>query len=483
MISTAFHQLRFILSIAFGWSFSPGSLEKFVAAIRATLDEFGVIGKDGAELIAGVPLDAETQREVQTRRFRAAAKAAAETPYYAGLFADQKIDPAKLTLEDRSRVPLTPKADVRDHPDSFVRRGAKPYIRATTTGTTGTPTSIYFSQREMRVYFALSALGMMMNGTLTETDIIQMSVSARGALGNVTLAGGAGHVGAMVYQTGVIAPEVALQLLREERQIPGKKSKTSHLYTYPSYLGMLVEVGLAAGLTPADFGLKFISIGGEVVTEGLKRRARALFGDVKYETGYGITELWGMGSTMTPDGNLSFEISQGLLEIINPDSGQPAAPGQIGTIVGTPFPPYRETSLLLRYDTEDLVQALEQTAGTQRCGPVLGKKRLAVRHADGSWTTPRDVMEALEALDCVPLPARFTFYGEDDGVRVEVITRTQTEAVREMVEASLQQHGVRVSTVVLCAAQADFTRPAYPLRGDLREITFEPGKQPEVVSL
>jgi hypothetical protein len=36
---------------------------------------------------------------------------------------------------------------------------------------------------------------------------------------------------------------------------------------------------------------------------------------------------------------------------------------------------------------------------------LLGKRRLAVRH-DAGWTFPRQVLEALEALEAVPLPAR-----------------------------------------------------------------------------
>ena len=473
MILTAVHQLRFILSLAFGLPFSPGSLEKLVAAARATHDEFGQIDQEGAALINGEPLDAETLRELQTRRLRAAARAASETPYYAALFRRLAIDPRQLTLDDLTRIPLTPKSDVRDHPDAFVRRGAKPFLRATTTGTTGTPTSIYFSTREMRVYFALAALGLLMQGLMDESDIVQISVSARGALGNVTLAGGAAQVGALVYQTGVVAPEAVLSLLTERHHLPGKVSKTSILYTYPSYLGALVEAGLASGLKPSDFGLKRIAIGGEVVTAGLQARARELFGDVTYVSNYGITELWGMSSTLDADSHLRFEVPHGLLEIIDPDSGEPAAPGQIGTIVGTPFPPFRETTMLLRYDTEDLVRALEPLPGTQRSSQVLGKKRLAIRHDDGSWTTPRAVLEALEWIEAVPLPARFTFYAHEGGVGVEVVTRDQGSRARRAVASSLEANGVPVKRLNLCSSPAEFTHAAYPLRGDLREVLFD----------
>src|SRR5205085_11111154 len=105
-----------------------------------------------------------------------------------------------------------------------------------------------------------------------------------------------------------------------------------------------------------------------------------------------------------------WEASQVLVEVIDPETGTPAQPGATGTLVATPFPPFKETTLLLRYDTEDVARPL---AGPFDCSlrhqpattNLLGKLRLAARH-DGGWTYPRDVLEALEADDAVPLPAR-----------------------------------------------------------------------------
>jgi phenylacetate-CoA ligase len=475
MIMSAFHQLRFVMSIAFGLRFDPGSVEHLVKSLRKTIDEFGSVGEGGAELINGVSLDAETQAEVQTRRLRAAARRAARTPYYSALLKQNRIDPRfidqVINRDTFHLIPITRKNAVREHPDQFVVPDSLPTHRATTTGTTGKPTSIYFSNHEMRVYYALQALGALYNSSISPTDIIQISVSARGALGNVVLANGAAQIGALVYQTGVVDPEFALRSLAEPRKLPSKKEKTSILYTYPSYLGMLIEHGLAAKYRPSDFGLERIAIGGEIVTEGLKDRARELFGDVVFEEGYGITELWGMGGTLTHDKHLAFEIPHGFLEVLDPDTGHPATPGTIGTLVGTPFTPFRETTMLLRYDTEDLVEALPQIPGKQLCGNVLGKRRLAIRHTDGNWTTPRQVMEVLEADTNVPLPARFSLSADEDGVMLQVVTRNQDSIAYRRLDAALQFAGVPIRKLVLCSTSAELTNP-YPLRGDLREYTF-----------
>jgi phenylacetate-coenzyme A ligase PaaK-like adenylate-forming protein len=131
------------------------------------------LGHEAGELLAGPSLDEATRREIKLRRFRTQAKRGAqETAYYQNLFVGLGLDPAHLRYEDISRIPVTPKDAVRDDPDAFVRRSARPVFRSTTTGTTGRPTSIYFSAQEMRSYIALEAIGLLFSRTVSSRDII-----------------------------------------------------------------------------------------------------------------------------------------------------------------------------------------------------------------------------------------------------------------------------------------------------------------------
>ena len=59
MLETAFAQLRFAASLAFGRPFSLWSLEQIVKSLRATRREFGAIGAEGAEAVTGPQLDAD----------------------------------------------------------------------------------------------------------------------------------------------------------------------------------------------------------------------------------------------------------------------------------------------------------------------------------------------------------------------------------------------------------------------------------------
>jgi phenylacetate-coenzyme A ligase PaaK-like adenylate-forming protein len=477
MIETGFAQLRFAASIIFGARFSLRSLERLVAALRDTKHEFGKIGTEGTDLLDSPPLDEETRRAMQLRRFRSqAGRAARETVYYHNLFKSLGLDPARLSSEEIARLPLTPKAAVRTAPDSFVCRTAKPYLQATTTGTTGWPTSVSFSKYELQVYFALMAISSLCSNDIAAEDIVQISTSARGTLGNVCLAGACAHIGAMVYLTGIVEPAHALALLTQKRHLPGKKSQTSVLYTYPSYLGKLIECGLHLGYRPADFGLERIFVGGEVVTEGLKARSQQLFGSAQVlEGGYGMTEIWPFGGRCCEAGHLHFEVSQGLLEVQNLETAAPAQAGEIGAIVATPFPPYRETTIVLRYDTGDVVRQIgEPLTCSLRHVPatsqLLGKRSLSVHHEEG-WTFPREIAEAVEAVEEVPLPARYGFWAVPGGVGVEVMVRGDTAKVRRTLERRLEEQGVPVRELHL-VEDRDYLQHPIPLRGDLQEQMF-----------
>jgi phenylacetate-coenzyme A ligase PaaK-like adenylate-forming protein len=479
MLLTAIAQLRFAIALATGRPLPARAVERLAADAAATVHEFGQIGPDGQEAIAGPTLDEATRRDVQLRRFRTQAKRAAhETTYYPSIFADLGLDPAKLEWVDVARLPLTPKEALREEPDAFVRRGVKVALRTTTTGTTGAPTRVCFSARELRTISALSALGHLLNGRFTPEDVVLMASSSRATLGNLSLTGACAHLGVLLEPVGLVEPVLTLRLLTESLRLPGRKPRVSYVSTYPSYLGMLVEEGLRQGLGPRAFGLERIAVGGEVVTAGLQRRARRLFGEhVAFDTGYAMTETYPFAGMPCEAGHLHFEPSQGLIEVLDPETGKPAAPGDLGTLVVTPLPPFRETTLLLRYDTHDLVRALDGPPTCERSalpatGDLLGKRRLAVRHAAG-WTTPRDLLEVLESVETVPLPARFGFWAEGDGVVIEAVVRDEGWTSRAEIERGLAERGVPLRELRLVDDPAALRRP-YPLRGDLRELSFAP---------
>lgn len=478
MFVTAFAQLRFAASLVFGVPFPNWVLDRLIDGLRETRREYGEIGADGGEALEGPALDEATGREIQLRRFRRqAARGARETAHYAQLFAALGLDPARLGEDDIARLPITTKEALRDDPRAFVCRTAQPVLRSLTTGTTGRPTAVHFSAYELRLIAALTAMSSLFRGDIGPEDVVHLATSARATLGNGSVMGACAHLGATCALAGLVEPERALALLAREDRVPGKQPRPSILITYPSYLGLLVECGLRRGYGPGDFGLAEISVGGEVVTAGLRERSRALFGPVRITESYALTETAPMGGTPCEEGHLHFDLAHGLLEVLDVETGAAAAPGALGTIVATPFAPFRDTTILLRYDTEDLVRPV---AGPLACSlrhlpattNILGKRRLAARH-DAGWTTPRDVLEALESSEAVPLPARCGFRAAGDGVAVEAVARPglDTPATRRAITDRLAARGVPLRDLRLVDDPQDLRWPL-PLRGDLREATF-----------
>jgi phenylacetate-CoA ligase len=374
------------------------------------------------------------------------------------------------------QAPDHPQAELRAAPATFEHRDALPVLCSTTSGTTGHPTQVSFSARELHTITRFAALGHLLDGSIQPDDVVLNAMSSRAVLGNLSLASACEQIRALLQPVGLTDPALALALLSQPQPHPSHASRVSVLCTYPSYLGQLVEQGLAAGYGPADFGLRRLTVGGEVVTAGLLYRARRLFGHtLQIDTGYAMTETYPFAGMPCEQGNLHFEPSYGLVEVLDPATGRPCAPSEVGSLVVTPFPPFRETTLLLRYDTEDLVRAVASPLTCRHhqlpaTSGILGKLPLSARHPEG-WTSPADVLGALEGVDAVPLPARCGFWADGDGVAVEVVVRETGDAVRRTVVSALPRHGVPCTDLRL-VTDASALRHPFPLRCDLRESRF-----------
>lgn len=492
MFTTATSQLRLALALSLGNRVPVRSLERVVDAMRDTIAEFGSLGEDAASLIKGPALAADTKRLVLLKNFvKQAVLAQERTEFYEGLFPKAGLNPRHMRFEDIGRLPVTTKDSLRCNPDAFLSRGSAPQLRVTTTGTTGWPTSVYFSEDELRIVVAVTTSHVLLRRFVDPDDIVQVCLSSRASIALAGVMGSCAKIGAPAYLAGLVAPATVLALLTERRSIPGKRRMTSVMDIYPSHLGEVVEYGLGNGFRPQDFGLRRLIVGGEVVTDGLKARARRLFGEeLSFEENFAMTETVPMGGTQCSAGHLHYEVSAGLVEFLaldglSPGQSAPAAePGEPGSLVATPFAPYRQTTLLVRYDTEDVAQPLAgpldcELADFPASSRLLGKRRLSV-HTDVGWTFPRQVLEALEGLESVPLPARFNMVRVPGGVRVTALVREADAQTRRTVRDALERQGVPLCQLELVVAEQDLPNP-YPLRCTLREY-MQPGAGPTQVA-
>jgi phenylacetate-CoA ligase len=147
----------------------------------------------------------------------------------------------------------------------------------------------------------------------------------------------------------------------------------------------------------------------------------------------------------------------------------------LATVVITPYFPYRECMPVFRYDTRDVVRCLSQAeltcevAGIPATSPVLGKADQILRLGPTDVVTPRELVEAVEALPSQPWPGRFRAQLADGRLRL----RLPESALDGLGEAGAREHFARHGLDVDLALVPDEEGPLLrPVRSDLHETTF-----------
>ena len=263
---------------------------------------------------------------------------------------------------------------------------------------------------------------------------------------------------------GVLPPDESLDSLRA--------GGPTMLATYPSYLAELVTRARARGLGPADFALRRADVGGEVLSPAVAAAARVTFGLELVNDTFAMTEVLPVSGRSCSLGHLHPDLNMGLVEVVALDGSGPAAPGELGTLVITPYFPYRDCMPVLRYDTRDVVRTLVEPADCELAAipatsAILGKAGGLYDTAAGI-VTPRELIEAWEALPSAPWPARF---------RAEVTDGRLALTVPASALAGIGEHGTREHLadrgldVDLRPVPGD-GRALRTLRADLLETSF-----------
>jgi phenylacetate-coenzyme A ligase PaaK-like adenylate-forming protein len=360
---------------------------------------------------------------------------------------------------------VTLKRDLVDRPDDFHCADVPRYLATRTTGTTGRPAEIWLSRYEMALYPALGALAGVLRGELLPDDIVQVNVSSR-ATGSVHLnVTGCRLVGAACRVLGIVPPDEALDSLADG---------ATQLATVPSYLAELEVAARRRGMGPKDFNLRIIDVGGEVLSPSLAAAVRETFGVDTVRDLFAMTEVIPVFGRTCTQRHLHFDLNMGLVEYLDLETGETAEPGALATVVVTPFFPYRDCTPVFRYDTRDVVRLASEDltcelAGLPGTGPIEGKADQLLRLSPTDVVTPRQLIEAIEALPTKPWPARYRAAVHDGRVRLTLVA----SAIAGLDEAEVARHfedrGLDLDIAVVSDDQA---RALRTLRSDLHETTF-----------
>jgi phenylacetate-CoA ligase len=250
------------------------------------------------------------------------------------------------SLDDLKRIPFTTKNDLRDgFPYGFLAVPKEEVVRLhASSGTTGTPTTIYFNREDIKQWAVYMARCIYGTGC-TNSDVFQNMITYGLFTGGLGMHQGGEEVGMLVIPAG------AGNTARQFRMM--QDYGTTVLHATPSFLLHLETKMREAGVKRESLSLKRAFAGAEPYSEDTRRRIEDLLKIDVYNS-YGLSEMNGPGvafECQRKDGLHIWEDGY-IAEIINPDTLEPVAEGEIGELVLTIL--CREATPILRYRTRDL---------------------------------------------------------------------------------------------------------------------------------
>ncbi|MDR2495158.1 MAG: phenylacetate--CoA ligase [Spirochaetaceae bacterium] len=296
----------------------------------------------------------------QVALLRKTVSAALRTPFYrkplaaAGIRGEESV----TSLSDLKRLPFTTKHDLRSgFPYGFLSIPQERVVRLhASSGTTGTPTTIYFSKDDITRWTGFVARSIYGTGC-TRFDVFQNMITYGLFTGGLGFHSGGEEVGMTVIPSGAGNTTRQFRLMQD--------FGTTVVHATPSFLLHLESKMREEGVDRSRLRLKRAFAGAEPYSEDTRARIEELLGIDVYNS-YGLSEMNGPGvafECQRKDGLHLWE--DGFIpEIIHPDTLEPVPDGEIGELVLTCL--CREATPILRYRTRDLTGFYAEPCGCGR---------------------------------------------------------------------------------------------------------------------
>ncbi|OPY40817.1 MAG: long-chain-fatty-acid--CoA ligase [Methanoregulaceae archaeon PtaU1.Bin222] len=281
-----------------------------------------------------------------------------------------RIRPSDIrTLDDIQKIPFTRKQDLRDgYPFGFFAVPLQQVVRIhTTSGTTGKPTVVGYTRKDLETWANLIARNMTMVG-LSDCDVFQNMVNYGMFTGGLGFHYGAEKIGMTVIPSATGNTRRQIEMIQD--------FGVTAIHCTPSYAMHLAEVAeeMDARLESLTTGL----FGAEPWSGSMRTELEKKLGVTAFDS-YGISELFGPGVAFEcPERNgLHIWHDCYLVEIINPATGEVLGDGERGELVVTPL--VKEAMPLLRYRTGDITMRFEDDC---LCGRAKKVSRITGRSDD-----------------------------------------------------------------------------------------------------
>ena len=306
-------------------------------------------------------------RALQLERLRQIVAAAFErSSVYRQMCREAGVAPADIrTLDDVRRLPFLDKTTLRDtYPDGLRLCGLAEIIEVhSTSGTTGKPTPIWVTRRDMDAWALRNARSLWMVG-LRPRDLLQ-NCFGYGLPTSIGLQYGAQHAGIGVVPAGIGRQELLIDLIID--------LGVTALCTTPSYGLYLADKARERGIDlAADSQLRIGLFGAEPWPESGRDRLSAALGVDAFNE-FGMGELLGPGMACecpVKDG-MHVWSDHLLVECIDPETCEPVADGAPGELVWTSLT--SDSMAMIRFRSHDISSLSWAPCACGRTHPKIGR--------------------------------------------------------------------------------------------------------------
>jgi phenylacetate-CoA ligase len=280
------------------------------------------------------------------------------------------VAPADIkTVDDIVKLPFTSKKDLRDYyPFGLLSSPMSEIVRLhASSGTTGKPIVVGYTRNDLNIWSEVGARCFTAYG-LGRSDVVQVSY------GYGLFTGGLGAHSAVETIGGTVIP---MSSGNTEKQIMLMHDfGAAGLASTPSYALYLADAMKDSGIPREEFKLRTGVFGAEPWTEQMRRELEEKLGIKAYDI-YGLTEIIGPGVGHECEFQNGTHLCEDHFfpEIINPETGEPVAPGEHGELVFTTLT--KDGMPLIRFRTRDLTHLNFEKCPcgrtSVRMGRILGR--------------------------------------------------------------------------------------------------------------
>ncbi len=377
--------------------------------------------------------------------------AAGASPFYRELFADTGIMPAAITLETLRNIPFTDRSLFGERNEDFLAVPMSKVVDIVlSSGTTGLPTSVMYTENDLRRLAYNEELSFASCG-LTAADVVLLTCTIdRCFIAGLAYFSGIRQLGAAAVRNGLASVESHLEIIR--------RLKPTALVGVPTFLLKLGQYLASQQIDPKLAGVKKIVCIGEPIRDRSLGFLRA-GGELESIWGAKVYSTYASSETITSfcectaqaGGHLHPELA--VVEIVD-EKGEVLAKGETGEVVVTPLG--IEGMPLVRFRTGDISFLIDPpcTCGRNsvRLGPILGRKKQMMK-LKGTTIYPESIYAVLDTIPCVAeyFVTAATDYDLSDIVKIYVAVQDSScskALIVEKLQASLR---VRPEVIITSA--------------------------------